>query len=94
MKDLHFWSIGDDEPSSHTGDELFRLLSEAPWEAIDAEVEGGEGLNIGVVSEDTQVGSGSQGGDAVDEFDVVGFEEDQIGCDFKRQCNCSHSFSI
>ena len=87
VQDGHLWPVVGHEALAHCRHELLGVLHQVSGEAVDSEVDGREVLDVGGVGEDADVGPGPEAAEAVDELDVAGFEEDQIGSDFEGERN-------
>ena len=79
-----------DEPSADIPNELLMCLGKSFREAVNSEVEGSEALDMGLISEYAEVGLWPETGDAVDESDVVGLEENEISANLEGKGHCSH----
>jgi len=70
------------------------MFDHRPGEAVDSEVDGCKILDVGVIGEDAEIGPRSQTAQSVDQFNVVGFQEDEIRRDFKGKRNGAHCLPI
>ena len=94
VQDGHFRPVADHEPRADGLHEGLVVLDECAWEAVDAKVDGGEVLDVGIVGEDADVGARPEAAEAVDELDVVGLEEDEVGSDLEGERDGAHGLSV
>jgi hypothetical protein len=90
----HLRSVVDNETCTLLMDELIGTFCQILREAVDAEIDGSEILDVGVIGEDANIGAGSEAAEPIDQLDVIGLEEDEIGSDFKRKGDNSQGLSV
>lgn len=94
VQDGHFRPVVDHEPRSYGLHEGLVVLDECAREAVDSEVDGGEVFDVGVIGEDADVGARPEAAEAIDELDVVGLQEDEVGSDLEGQRDGAHGLSV
>jgi len=79
-----FGSAQRNEVFSQSANKLFGVFDKIFGEAVNSKVDGRQIFNVWVVSENTDVSSGSKRGKLIDEFDVISLQENKICSEFKR----------
>jgi hypothetical protein len=94
VQDAGFGSVSGNELGAKGGEELFGVLYEALREAIHSEQYSGQTFHLGVISEYTDIGSGSESGNLANELNVVSFDEDNVSLEFKRMSDGSENLLV